>query len=172
MGRVLAWKISSGIAMGNPLTGGGFYAIEDLQVWTRFKNSEGLLGFIQTAEPDTKAHSAHSIYFQVLGDMGFVGFAIFMLIFANVAATWLEIRKVVKASGQRLIWARDVSDALTGSLFAYAIGGAALSIAYYEVLYVLIMLLEMTKQIALRKQSTAGDEQMPERPQHVLLAAR
>lgn len=48
MGRVAAWKISSAIALENPLTGGGFHSLQVQSVWEKFKYSQGLLGFVTT----------------------------------------------------------------------------------------------------------------------------
>lgn len=148
MGRVIAWKISSAIALGNPLVGGGIHALENQAVWDSFRDSQGMLGFVTTPRPDTQFHAAHSIFFEVLGDLGILGFLIFLAILINVFVTRNEIRKLLAATGSHRLWISDLADALIASLVAYVIGGAAVSMAYYEVVYMTVMLMEILKHCA------------------------
>ena len=50
-----------------------------------------------------------------------------------------------------LTWASDLSDMLAGSLIVYIIGGALLSAAYFDLPYMIIMLMEVLKQQVLRE---------------------
>ena len=52
---------------------------------------------------------------------------------------------MAKAAGPRLDWARDLAEMLTISVIAFVTGGALLSAAYFELPYVLFMLLEVLK---------------------------
>jgi probable O-glycosylation ligase (exosortase A-associated) len=150
MGRVGAWKRASAIALQNPVFGGGYHAGQEGSIFEEFRYKPGLLGFVDT--PDVPyALASHSIYFEVLGDLGFGGLFIFLLCLGNAFITRLEILKIVKKQGSHLRWAADLSDMLAAALLAFAVGGAALSVAYFEFPYMLIMLMEVVKQQVLRE---------------------
>lgn len=143
MGRVAAWKVSSAVALSNPGLGGGFRVIENTSTWVRFKGDPGLLGFVDTPEiPGFKA--AHSIWFQVMGDGGFVGLALFVALLFNAFLTRREIRKISAKDGTKK-WATDLADIIGASLFAFMVSGSLLSAAYSETLYILLMLMEVIK---------------------------
>lgn len=161
MGRVTAWKVSSAIAVAHPFAGGGFRALQSFPVWDQFKHDPGLLGFIETPQLARSGVAAHSIWFEVMGDMGFVGLFIFVLLVANAFLTRRDIRRLVQANGPRERWASDLADMLGISLLAFVVTGSTLSAAYFELPYVCMMLLEAVKQQQLRlsrsAQNTAGD---------------
>jgi probable O-glycosylation ligase (exosortase A-associated) len=146
MGRVTAWKISSAIALNNPIFGGGFHALQVQSVWEEFKYSQGFLGFVSTPEPDLRAKAAHSIYFEVLGDMGFLGLVLFVTIFANAIYTRYQIKKMATNLGENYIWAIDKANALMLSIIAYLAGGAGVSLAYFELPFMLVMLMELLRR--------------------------
>lgn len=145
MGRVYAWRVSSAIALANPVFGGGFHAVQVQPIWDDFKEASGLFGFLNLPMPTFKAKAAHSIYFEVIGDLGFVGFSIFLFILLRgLRARWI-IKNAVDRLGSEYRWARDMADMLVLAILAYMIGGAAVSLAYYEVIYMVVMLMELLR---------------------------
>lgn len=144
MGRVAAWKISSAVALKNPVFGGGFHAIQYTPIWSSFRYSQGFLGWVDTPPPDERGKAAHNIFFETLGDLGFVGVGLFSLLLVNALVARAEIRRLTK-SGQWM-WARDMSDMLFLAIFAYAVSGSAVSMAYFEPYYVILMAMEMLRQ--------------------------
>jgi probable O-glycosylation ligase (exosortase A-associated) len=118
-GRVDAWVIATKIAMGNPLTGAGF-RVPYLQEVADAYLSEPRL-----------ARAAHSIYFEILGSMGFVGLALFVSIIALAFrnASWIRHHARDQAG---LRWAGDLANMAQISLMAYCIAGAALSLEFWE----------------------------------------
>jgi len=146
MGRVMAWKRSSAMAMEHPFVGAGLGAAAERGIYWKFAYKDGFLGFIKTPPPDGIALVAHSIYFQVLGDMGFVGFFIYMALLANAFLARREIRRLVKQSAADLSWAGDLADMLAVSLLAFMVGGALVSIAYQEFMFMILMLLTVLKR--------------------------
>ncbi len=151
-GRVDAWLVSARYAIDHPLVGAGFSGTYSQEIFARYN-------------PDARdVRAAHSIYFQVLGDHGFVGLGIFLAI-AFVAvrnASW-----IVRATRGRpeLYWARDLAMMLQISLCSYFVAGAALSMAYYDVYFVMVAVLALTRhqvEIALaKKQSPATAPRAP-----------
>lgn len=153
MARVVAWKISSAVALGNPIFGGGFHAVQTQYVWDTFRMSQGLLGFVDTPVPEPTARAAHSIYFEIMGDTGFVGFFIFLTILFHAIYSRFAIKRMVNRLGPQYIWARDMADMLMLSIIAYMAGGAGVSLGYLEAIYIVIMLMEMLR-VHVRNAST------------------
>ena len=146
MTRVEAWQVSSAIALHNPVLGGGFHAVATQPVWDRFKGQKGLLGFVDVGFVSDVYRAAHSIYFEVLGDMGFLGFFIFMALLLNALKNSIQINRMAKQGGLDLEWAVDLSRSLAATIFAFMVGGLTVSIAYTEFIYMAVMLMEVLKQ--------------------------
>jgi probable O-glycosylation ligase (exosortase A-associated) len=109
------------LANDRPLIGGGF---EPYSAAT----------FARYAPDPQLIYSAHSIYFQVLGEHGYVGLGLFL---ALGLAGWRTARKVIEASRARpeLAWCADLARAIQTSLVGFAVGGAFVNIAYWELQY-------------------------------------
>jgi probable O-glycosylation ligase (exosortase A-associated) len=150
MGRVTAWKVSSAIAVANPVFGGGFRALQSHPVWDRFKDRQGLLGAVETPVLQRSGVAAHSIWFEVLGDQGFVGFFLFVALIVNAFITRREVWRMVRDNGPGERWAGDLADMLGAALLAYVVAGSLLSAAYFELPYVCFMLMEVLKQLQRR----------------------
>jgi probable O-glycosylation ligase (exosortase A-associated) len=144
-GRVAAWKTSSTIAAARPLTGGGFHAVEINQVVAQFPTPGGL----------THGKAAHSIYFEVLGDHGYIGLALYLLV---LAAAWVNTFMVLDRSRKRpdLDWAGQLARMLQVCLVAFMIGGAALSMAYYDGMMVVLALTAALAETARRPAAAAA----------------
>jgi len=146
MGRVIAWKINTLVALDHPFIGGGFRATEEYAVWSDYSRKFALLDFVPTDQPDINAHAAHSIYFQVLGDMGFLGLAIFVgLLMAAWRNSWITMTQTRNRPDMR--WAHDLAKTLQYALVPYMVSGAALNMAYFELAYVVLALLAVLRRI-------------------------
>jgi probable O-glycosylation ligase (exosortase A-associated) len=143
MGRVVAWKLSFIMAMQHPFFGGGFKSLENFAVWTDLSRNFFDYPWFQTgtALPNTaRARAAHSIYFQVMGDHGFVGFALYV---SALALAFMKARKIARQA-RRIgapSWLPLAATMVQLSLFAFAVGGAALSLAYFDLLFALFGLI-------------------------------
>jgi probable O-glycosylation ligase (exosortase A-associated) len=131
MGRINAWWMAWNLA-NDRFFGGGFEIV-------RFSV------FAQYAPIPTDIHAAHSIYFQVLGEHGFVGLALFMLLWLMVwfSAGWL--RKNGRKQPES-VWTTDLGSMIQASIGGYAVGGAFLSLAYFDLPYNLILLVVITRR--------------------------
>ena len=130
-GRINAWMMAVNLANDRPLVGGGFEIYND-KVFGRY------------APDPSDVHSAHSIYFQMLGEHGYVGLALFLLLWALVwrNASWINRQS---RSRKNLHWASDLARMIQVSLIGYAVGGAFLNLAYYDVPYNLLIALVLTR---------------------------
>jgi probable O-glycosylation ligase (exosortase A-associated) len=130
MGRINAWEMAFNVAKDRPV-GGGF-EMASRSVFARYA-------------PDPRVvRAAHSIYFQMLGEHGFLGLALFLLLWILVwrDASWI----IAKVRDQKeLQWASDLARMIQVSLVGYAVGGAFLSLAYYDVPYNLLVALVITR---------------------------
>src|SRR5258706_10100751 len=100
--------------------------------------------FARFAANPTDLHAAHSIYFQILGEHGFVGLALFLLLWILLwrDASWI----IRRTQGQdELRWASDLARMIQVSLIGYLVGGAFLSLAYYDVPYNLLIAIVLTR---------------------------
>ena len=143
MGRVVSWKMSFMLAVKHPFFGGGFKSLEYFPVWADLTRDFYAYPWFYTGDAVPRGgagRAAHSIYFQVLSEQGFGGLVLFLacLFGAFVKAARLG-RKVKRLKGPE--WIRVVTTMLQLSIFTYALGGAALSFAYFELFYAIIGLL-------------------------------
>jgi probable O-glycosylation ligase (exosortase A-associated) len=130
MGRINAWETANNVALDRPF-GGGF-EMHSPSVYARY------------APDPTIPRAAHSIYFQMLGEHGFVGLALFLLLWILV---WRDASWIIRQSRSQkeLQWASDLARMIQVSLVGYVVGGAFLSLAYYDVPYNLLVALVLTR---------------------------
>lgn len=137
LGRINAWGMAWNLAKAN-FFGGGF------MVWT------GVIFAIYGPDPND-VHAAHSIYFMVLGEQGFIGLFIFLTLFLMVWFTAGTIR--TKARGKpETQWLSDLGGMLQVSLAGYAVGGAFLSLSYWDLPYNLLVLAVVGRRWLERKE--------------------
>ncbi|MGF1723870.1 putative O-glycosylation ligase, exosortase A system-associated [Photobacterium nomapromontoriensis] len=138
--RVKSWKMYTLMAMEHPIVGAGFRMVEVGYVWRSVSQNFYKLSFIDSPEPGEKGWAAHSIYFQVLGDHGFIGFSIFLLILVSSYLMLMNIMRKVKDI-ERLDWQYQLARMLKLSLIVFSVAGAALSLPYAEIFWALIAII-------------------------------
>ena len=145
MGRVISWKLAVILALENPILGGGFDAAAYGPTWSGLVQNFNLLSFISTPKPHT-IHVAHSIYFQVIGDLGFVGFFLFIIILSKTHSIFTKSTKAFNDTD----WLKQFCTFMALSIVAFAVSGAALSAAYNEIFFTLIGLAIVTKSYSVK----------------------
>jgi probable O-glycosylation ligase (exosortase A-associated) len=93
---------------------------------------------------------AHSIYFQILGEHGFVGLALFLAVFG---LSWLNGSWIVRNTNGRpdLAWAQDLAAMCQVSLIGFAVGGAFLSLTYFDLPYYIVISLIVLRILVKRE---------------------
>ncbi len=136
MGRLNAWEYAFNAANDN-FSGVG------LDAWSYDT-------FLIYAPNPEAVHAAHSIYFSVLADHGWVGLFLFLLIFCGV---WKTLSNIIKETKKKEA-ARDIyllAKLLKVSLIAYFSGGAFLSLSYFDlpwnIVAIVILINEYSKQL-------------------------
>ncbi|MDB5936848.1 MAG: putative O-glycosylation ligase, exosortase system-associated [Massilia sp.] len=132
MGRVNAWHMATNLALARPL-GGGF-EIYDAGVFRLY------------APVPEDIHAAHSVYFQVLGEHGFIGLFLYL---ALGFMTWRSGAWIIKNTrlDPEMRWANDMATMLQVSLLGFAVGGAFLSLAYFDVPYYVMAAMIATRLV-------------------------
>jgi probable O-glycosylation ligase (exosortase A-associated) len=89
----------------------------------------------------------HSIYFEVMGEHGFIGFGLFMLL---GLLAWLRANQVIRRCKKdpEKKWASDLASMIQVSLVGYAAGGAFLGMAYFDLPYHLMIILVLTAKFS------------------------
>ena len=114
MSRIYAWRAAWNIATDRFLGGGFEYASPEVSA----KYSPA---------PD-QVVVAHSIYFQMLGEHGFVGLALFLIFWALVWRQSSALRRHAQGVPE-LRWAYSLMSMVQASLVGYAVGGAFINIS-------------------------------------------
>ena len=136
LARVEAWQVSLYYALDHFPLGAGFAGPELAAVYTAYFPDQ----------VSGSSHAAHSIYFQVLGEHGFIALAIYLLIIFLAFQNCYRIRKAA-SNRPDLAWARDLAGMLQLSLMIFCIGGAALSLAYYDMFIIWVGLLPALRHL-------------------------
>jgi probable O-glycosylation ligase (exosortase A-associated) len=142
MGRVVAWKLSFILAMQHPFFGGGFKSLEYFPNWAAL--SQDFFSYpwfyTGTALPNpTVARAAHSVYFQLMGEHGFVGMGLYVCALAGSFFKAGKVARVARRAGAPA-WIPTAATMIQLSIFAFALGGAALSFAYFDLIFALFAL--------------------------------
>ncbi len=131
-GRINAWHFAYNLAS-DRLTGGGFtpFTPRMFQIY---------------APNPMDVHAPHSIYFQVLGEHGFPGLLMFLLFGFLVWRTGSRILRFTRGK-EELRWASGLASMCQVSLLGFAVGGAFLSLAYYDLPYDIVTLLVVLERL-------------------------
>jgi putative inorganic carbon (HCO3(-)) transporter len=127
-GRILVWEWTINYAATHPF-GGGFqsYLIDHIDI----------PGTIDTPGVTQFARAFHSIYFEVLGEQGYPGLALFL---CTAISMFVKLRRIARTAGQypELEWMVGLSHALQSGLVAFLVAGAFVGIAFQPMFWYFI----------------------------------
>ena len=138
LGRINAWWTAWNVANDRPF-GGGF----EMWHWAVF----------QRYAPDPgNVRDVHSIYFEVLGEHGWIGFILFMSL---LGLTWLKCGTIIRVGKKQPenLWARDLGAMIQVSLVGYMSAGAFLGLAYFDYVYNLVAVVVVVHHLVTVQQS-------------------
>jgi probable O-glycosylation ligase (exosortase A-associated) len=140
--RLLAWETYLNAAFDRPLTGAGLYALQTRAVFFRYAPPPD-----ETDVRNDRPCAAHSVYFQVLGDLGFVAFSLYVALLA--VGFWNARRIILKTRARPdLEWMADLARMIHVSIIAFCVSGAALSMAFYDYFLSLLIVLSTVRAMA------------------------
>lgn len=143
LGRINAWGFAINVATHN-VFGGGFFVFQPRQ-------------FLTYAPNPLDFHAAHSIFFQVLGDHGFVGLIMYLVL---MLCTWRSGTRIIKFCGNasELKWAADLARMVQVCVIGFAVSGAFLSLAYFDLYYDFMVILIALEKLLMLNRDKAGKQ--------------
>lgn len=151
-GRIQIWRGAFDIALARPLVGGGFMAPYSQDVLDQYA-------------PGTQSRAVHSIWFENLGENGFIAFGLWIAI----ALTMLQnCRYIIRRTNGnlQLKWANDLAHMSFVAVIGFLVGGTFLSLSYWDFYFTLVVVLAATRRIVVA-------ELAPEKPRFArMLASR
>jgi probable O-glycosylation ligase (exosortase A-associated) len=135
--RLAVWKWTIDYAKDHPF-GGGFNAFLGNRIRYDLKTAEG--GAItggSKVEVD-KARAYHSAYFEMLGEQGYPGLALWLAINLIGIVRMEVLRRRYRDPDGELAWAGPLAAALQSAHIVYLLGAAFIAIAFQPFIYMLI----------------------------------
>jgi probable O-glycosylation ligase (exosortase A-associated) len=134
--RIEAWQTAWNIALSRPFTGAGFRALDNVDLWLIHFGSV----FIGTSD-------AHSLYFELLEEHGFLGFGLY---FGAVISALLTLRRVRKRWRKHPEhgYLSHYAEMLQLSFCAFLSAGAFLTVAYFDLYFLLLGTVAVLHQLS------------------------
>jgi len=125
-GRIEAWQTAWGIAVTHPFFGEGFKALWSTEIWNTYYGNDYLA-----------VRDVHSLYFEVLGEHGILGFLIYLGILLSTLATLRRVRRRWRHDPEHGYLAR-YAEMTQLALYPFLVAGAFLGVAYFDLYFLLI----------------------------------
>lgn len=132
MSRIYTWKTLWTMALDRPITGAGF-ATDNPVLFSMYAPPGGVEGY-----PANVVFVAHSIYLQALGEHGFPGLALYLLM---GIVTWRKAGAIIKRTekdSEYSEWVPLLMRMTQVSLIGFAVGGAFLTLVHFDLPYYII----------------------------------
>ncbi len=144
--RLISWETAMNVANDNILGGGA-------NMFTR--------ATYQKYSPDPSyVNDAHSIYFEMLGEQGWIGLFLFLLLAFLTWRTCSGLNKTYRKVPDKT-WVADLAAMLQVSLIGYYTAGAFLGLAYYDYYYNLIAASIILSKLALEPSNAINESDLP-----------
>jgi probable O-glycosylation ligase (exosortase A-associated) len=141
LGRLNAWATAWNLVLDRPITGGGFNVFFVRDVFRKY------------APDPTDIRDVHSSYFEMLGEQGFIGLAVYIALITATLSSLTALKWRLKRNPE-IHWPQHYPDMLQVSLIAYLIGGAFLGRAYFDLFYQMVAAAVVLKQLVNQEVST------------------
>lgn len=147
-GRFNAWGMAYNLANDRPLLGGGF-VVTTRELFDQYaENTRDL------------PRAAHSIYFQALGEHGYVGLGLYLLLGFLTWRSGVWIIRNTKGLKEYL-WASSLASMIQVSLIGFATGGAFLSLLYFDVPFYLMAVMMATRLLVEKELKEKAAQTIP-----------
>ncbi len=150
MSRIWTWTTLWNAALDHPFVGVGFVA-DNRAVFDKYAPLDGPYAVFKG-----QIFVAHSIYFQMLGEHGFVGFGLFMLLGVLTWTSAGRLARQTRDDPEFGPWMPLLMRMVQVSLIGYAVGGAFLSLAYLDLPYYIMGFVVTAGAIVRRREKEAA----------------
>ncbi|MEO5378302.1 MAG: putative O-glycosylation ligase, exosortase A system-associated [Magnetococcus sp. DMHC-6] len=148
-GRFVAWNFALAVVKERPFVGGGFHAFSSYS--------------FSIYAPGENLHDAHSIYFEIIAEQGWVGFVLYICMYLLTYLKGMTIRISCRGHPD-LKWAADLGSMIQVSLLGYATCGIFLGMAYFDLPYhflsIMVILGEVVKN-EIKNKNIGGRRTVP-----------
>jgi probable O-glycosylation ligase (exosortase A-associated) len=157
MGRITVWRYTVKLA-NQSATGAGFRGIARESGYRKYAPDI----YNEVMATHGKFRAAHSIWFGMLGQHGWIGLTLFILLGYSAwrNGSWV-IRRAKNNNGLR--WCGDLAAMLQVSVVGYAATGTFLSMEYFDYFYYIVALLVLLQVFV--RESLANDKLTTPEPQ-------
>ncbi|OYY94873.1 MAG: putative O-glycosylation ligase, exosortase A system-associated [Hydrogenophilales bacterium 28-61-23] len=140
LGRINAWHTAFNVAK-DRITGGG---IEMFRAGV----------FRQYAPEPNRVHDVHSVYFEMMGEHGFIGFGLYMTI---MAFAWMKGSSIIRRTKRipDLKWAGDLAAMTQVSMIGFATCGAFLGLSYFDFYWHLVAIMVILNHLVAQQIANA-----------------
>jgi probable O-glycosylation ligase (exosortase A-associated) len=153
--RLESWSVAWNVAKDRPFVGAGFeFEQAGGDRWLDY-GSEDYRKFMIAANKDSSA--AHSIYFQVLGQHGFVAFSLYVALLVSVCLTLVRVWAKGSQSPQTA-WTSTYAVGLLIGLMGYFVSGAFLSSAYFDLAWLYFALAAVLMREVMANAPSSAEE--------------
>jgi putative inorganic carbon (HCO3(-)) transporter len=147
MSRIVTWKVLWLFALDHPLTGGGFRLYSG---WIFDRYLFQALPADEAAKWVGHWWDAHSIWFAMLAEHGFIGLFLYVILIVSTFMTLLWIKRVARYYPQ-IAWMENYGSLLFVSFCAFVVTGTFLDFAYFDLFFQLIGLTVILKILVLKE---------------------
>jgi putative inorganic carbon (hco3(-)) transporter len=158
--RLMSWQVALGIATDSPIVGGGFKVFVHRATYDIY----------MPEYPRSFGHDAHSIYFNLLGEHGWVGLGLFVTLVVMVLLKLYHLRRLARGHPE-IAWAANYAHMLQASIATYLVNGATLSVAYVDVVYQILILAPLIHAVAMQQLAAGPAESAAGLPAPVAVTA-
>jgi probable O-glycosylation ligase (exosortase A-associated) len=146
--RLMSWTVGYRIVGDRPVVGGGFKVFVHRETYDIYLPEY----------PRPFGHDAHSIYFNLLGEHGWVGLGLFAALMLCCFGTLRRLRKLGD-SDPSFAWMSNYALMLQACLVGYLVNGAFISAAYFDLAWQLIIVIGVLN--GLSRQTVPGMAEAP-----------
>ncbi|HEX7288998.1 MAG TPA: putative O-glycosylation ligase, exosortase A system-associated, partial [Candidatus Angelobacter sp.] len=153
MQRLITWRTGWNLVMDYPITGGGLETYPDVAVFHRYQPEPLPRG--------RESEGPHSIYFQVLGELGFPGLALFLLLLGCCLYSMRHLRHSARRRSPTH-WVVPYTRMFEVSLAAFAVSGAFLGRAYFDLWFEIVACIVVLRLLYRRELAAESNQRTRE----------
>ncbi len=137
--RIAVWAWTWNYVQDNPM-GGGFDSFlgNELRFTTTSTKTVGSVASVSQNIETDKGRAFHSSYFEVLGEQGFPGLILYLLIHGIGLVRMEVLRRRFRAAEGDRAWVSPLATALQNAHIIYMVGALFIGIAYQPFIYMLV----------------------------------